>query len=716
MSSPRETADPERSAGPEDRPHDVDAAMRDALEHESEPECDDEACDDHASDDLRADEMDPEGAQGRRSRKAQPIGEEPRPEDHEAENDQAGNAGNRAVAGSEARVAEGPDAIREALRTIPFSPGVYRMLGAKGEVLYVGKALSLRKRVSSYLRLNQLPERLRRMVSLTRQMEIVTTRTEAEALLLEANFIKKMKPRFNILLRDDKSYPWIMLTEGHAFPQITKQRGRPVKDATYWGPFASAWAVNQTLNLIQRSFLLRSCSDAVLSSRTRPCLLFQIRRCSAPCVGRIDEDGYGALVEETRQFLSGKSTDVQKALVEEMEKASEALEFERAATIRDRIRGFSSMQESGIINPASIGDADIVALWQEAGKSCIQVFFIRNSRNNGNRAFYPDHADDDAPADILSAFLLQFYDDKPPPAQILLNADPAEFDLVSEALTLKRGRKVELVQPRRGERREVVAHAETNAREALERRLAETAGIRKLLEGVASTFGLDAVPQRIETYDNSHIMGQHAYGVMVVGGPEGFVKRAYRKFTIRGPVTPGDDFGMMREVMERRFGRRSEESEGNERPQDWPDLLLIDGGLGQFNAVKAVLSELGVQGVPIVAIAKGPDRDAGREWFFQDGRSPFQLPPNDPVLYYLQRLRDEAHRFAITTHRAGRSKAIRSSELDAVPGIGAVRKRALLNHFGSLKGVRQAGMDELAAVPGISGETARSIYQFFHPQ
>lgn len=610
---------------------------------------------------------------------------------------------------------EGVEAIREALRTIPLSPGVYRMLGAKGEVLYVGKALSLKKRVSSYLRLTQLPERLRRMVSLTHSMEIVTTRTEAEALLLEANYIKKMKPRFNILLRDDKSYPWIMLTEGHVYPQITKQRGRPIKDATYWGPFASAWAVNQTLNLIQRSFLLRSCSDAVLSSRTRPCLLFQIRRCSAPCVERVTPSDYVALVDETKQFLSGKSTDLQQALVEEMERASEAMEFERAASIRDRIRGFSSMQESGIINPASIGDADIIALWQQAGKTCLQVFFIRNSRNNGNRAFYPEHAEDDQAADILSAFLLQFYDDKPPPPQILLNCDPAELDLVSEALSLKRGRKVELLQPQRGERRDVVRHAETNAREALERRLAESAGVSKLLDGVASVFNLEAPPQRIETYDNSHIMGQHAYGVMVVAGREGFTKRAYRKFSIKGPVTPGDDFGMMREVMERRFGKRDTEM-AEERPQDWPDLLLIDGGLGQFNAVRAVLEELNVRDIPIVAIAKGPDRDAGREWFFQEGRSPFQLPPNDPVLYYLQRLRDEAHRFAITTHRAGRSKAIRTSELDAVPGIGAVRKRALLNRFGSVRGVKGASIEELTTVAGINSEIARTIHTFFHPQ
>ena len=607
----------------------------------------------------------------------------------------------------------GVEAIRDALRTIPYSPGVYRMLGEKGEVLYVGKALSLKKRVSSYTRLTQLPERLRRMVSMTVSMEIVITRTEADALLLEANYIKRMKPRFNILLRDDKSYPWLMLTEKHEFPQITKQRGKPVKGATYWGPFASAWAVNQTLNLVQRTFLLRSCSDSVLNSRTRPCLLFQIKRCSAPCVDRISKTDYAELVTQARQFLSGKNTELQQELAIEMERASEAMEYERAAAIRDRIRGFSGLQNSGTINPASIQDADIVAIWQEAGQTCIQVFFIRASRNNGNRAFYPVHAEEEAPADVLSAFLLQFYDNKSPPPSILVNHELPEQQLVEEALSIRREQKVEISFPQRGEKKSVVDHAALNAREALQRKLAENTGQQKLLEGVAKVFGLPDVPKRIETYDNSHIMGQAPYGVMVVGGPEGFEKRSYRKYAIKGPVTPGDDFGMMREVMERRFGKKRE---NGERPEDWPDLLLIDGGLGQFNAVREVLTDLGVTGIPIVAIAKGPDRDAGREWFFTETKPPFQLPPQDPVLYYLQRLRDEAHRFAITTHRAGRSKGLRKSELDDVPGIGGARKKALLNHFGSAKSVRQASLEELETAPGISSGTAKAIYGHFHPE
>ncbi|GAN53332.1 excinuclease ABC subunit UvrC [Tanticharoenia sakaeratensis] len=612
----------------------------------------------------------------------------------------------------------GAEAIREALKVIPFSPGVYRMIGAKGDVLYVGKAGSLKKRVTSYTHVSRLPERLRRMVSLTVSVEIVTTHTEADALLLEANYIKRMRPRFNILLRDDKTYPWLMLSENHAFPQITKQRGKPVKGATYWGPFASAWSVNQTLNLVQRTFLLRSCSDSVFSSRTRPCLLYQIRRCSGPCVDRISKGDYAHLVEQARLFLSGKNTEVQTQLAAEMERASESLEFERAAVIRDRIRGFASMQNSNTVNPATIDDADVIAVWQQAGQACIQVFFIRGGRNNGNRAFFPHHTDEETAGDILSAYIGQFYDDKPPPPLILVNEDPTEAELIQEALAIRRGRKVEILRPQRGEKREVVDHAALNAREALERRLAESAGQRKLLEGIAAVFDLADVPTRIETYDNSHIMGTNAYGVMVVGGPEGFVKRAYRKFAIRSGITPGDDFGMMREVLERRFGKmaraRADDPDA-ERPEDWPDLLLIDGGLGQYNAVRAVLDDLGVTDVKLVAIAKGPDRNAGREWFHTDGREPFQLPPRDPVLYYLQRLRDEAHRFAITTHRAGRSKAITRSELDDVPGIGASRKRALLNHFGSARGVKQAGLQELADVPGISIETARAIYGRFHP-
>ncbi|QDH17814.1 excinuclease ABC subunit UvrC [Swingsia samuiensis] len=605
----------------------------------------------------------------------------------------------------------GVEAIREALKTIPQNPGVYRMLGEKGEVLYVGKALNLKNRVTSYTRISQLPDRLRRMVSLTFSMEIVITHTEAEALLLEANYIKRMMPRFNILLRDDKSYPWLMLTEKHEFPQITKQRGKPVKGATYWGPFASAWAVKQTLNLLQKSFLLRSCSDSVLNSRTRPCLLYQIKRCSAPCVDKITPSDYDELVSQAKQFLSGKNTDLHQELVSQMEAASEAMEYERAAAIRDRIRGFSSIQNSGVVNPATIIDADVVAIGQEAGQSCIQVFFIRGGRNNGNRAFYPVHAAEDSAEEILFSFLMQFYDDKPPPSTILVNRDLNEKKLLEDALTISRKQKVEILFPQRGEKKSVIDHAALNAREALERKLAEHVGQQKLLEGVAKIFQLPAPPKRIETYDNSHIMGQAPYGVMVVGGPEGFEKKSYRKYAIKGPVTPGDDFGMMREVMERRFNKKKVEEE-----QNLPDLLLIDGGLGQFNAVKEILTSLGINNIPIVAIAKGPDRDAGREWFFTENQQPFQLPPQDPVLYYLQRLRDEAHRFAITTHRAGRSKKLKQSELDDVPGIGGARKKALLHHFGSAKNVRQSSLEELEAVAGISTAIAKTIYGYFHPE
>lgn len=610
--------------------------------------------------------------------------------------------------------AKGVQVIERALLTMPLLPGVYRMLDAKGDALYVGKARALRKRVTSYTQIGRLPERLRRMVSETVSMEIVTTHTEAEALLLEANLIKRLKPRFNILLRDDKTYPWLMLSEHHAFPQIAKHRGKPTKGASYWGPFASAWAVNQTVTAMQRVFLLRSCADTVFSSRTRPCLLHQIKRCSAPCVGRIDEDGYGRLVGQARAFLSGKANNVQRELAVEMEQAASGLEFERAAALRDRIRGLTHVQGSGVINPASIEDADVIALWQAAGQCCVQVFFIRGGRNNGNRAFFPANARDEEAGDVLGAFIVQFYDDKPPPPLLLLSHEVAETELIAEALALKAGRRVELAVPQRGEKRDVLAHAVTNAREALERRLAEGAGQAKLLDGVAELFGLDAPPERIETYDNSHIMGTNAYGVMVVAGPEGFTRNAYRKYSIRGPIAPGDDFAMMREVLERRFGRALKEAAEGAPRADWPDLLLIDGGAGQFSAVRSVLDDLGVSDVKLVAMAKGPDRDAGREWFHTGTAPPFQLPPRDPVLYYLQRLRDEAHRFAITTHRASRSKAISRSELDDIPGIGSARKRALLNHFGSARGVKQAGLADLEAAPGISREMARAVYGHFH--
>ncbi|MBV9116830.1 MAG: excinuclease ABC subunit UvrC [Acetobacteraceae bacterium] len=615
---------------------------------------------------------------------------------------------------SDTEATTGAGAIEAALATMPAGPGVYRMLDAKGEALYVGKARSLKRRVSAYTQTGRLPERLRRMVSETVAMEVVTTHTEAEALLLEANLIKRLKPRFNIVLRDDKSYPWLMLTEDHPFPQIAKHRGAQVRKGSYWGPFASAWAVNQTVHAMQRVFLLRSCQDTVFANRTRPCLLFQIRRCSAPCVGRIEREAYARLVAQAKAFLAGKSASVQRELAAEMEQASAALEFERAAAVRDRIRGLTHVQGSDVINPASLEDADVIAAWQIGGQTCVQVFFVRGGRNNGNRPFFPAHAKiEEAPA-VLGAFIAQFYDDKPPPPLVLTNHPLPEQALVGEALSLKAGRRVEIAVPQRGEKRAVLAHAETNAREALERRLAESAGQAKLLEGVSALLRLSAPPERIEVYDNSHTMGTAPYGVMVVAGPEGFTKSAYRKFAIRGPVAPGDDFAMMREVLSRRFGRLVK-AEADGEGSDWPDLVLIDGGAGQLSAARATLQDLGVNDVPLVAIAKGPDRDAGREWFHMDGVPPFQLPPRDPVLYYLQRLRDEAHRFAITTHRAGRTKSLTRSELDEIAGIGAARKRALLNHFGSARGVKQAGLPALEAAPGISREIARRVYAHFHP-
>jgi excinuclease ABC subunit C len=603
---------------------------------------------------------------------------------------------------------KGVAVIEAVLATLPHSPGVYRMLDAAGEALYVGKARSLKKRVANYTQPGRLEERLRRMVADTVSMEIVTTHTEAEALLLEANLIKRLRPRFNIILRDDKSYPWLMLAEDHPFPQIAKHRGAQTRPGGYWGPFASAWSVNQTVTAMERVFLLRSCADTVFANRSRPCLLHQIKRCSAPCVGRISAEDYARLVAQAKSFLSGKAAHVQRDLSAEMQTASDNLEFERAASLRDRIRGLTHVQSSGIINPASLEDADIIAVWQSAGQSCVQVFFVRGGRNNGNRAHYPQHSGGAEPGDILAAFIAQFYDDKKPPPVILTNHIMLEADLLADALAIKAGRRVEIAVPQRGEKRDVVLHAETNAREALERKLAETTGQMKLLEGVAGVFDLPTAPERIETYDNSHIMGANAYGVMVVAGPEGFMKNAYRKFSIKGPITPGDDFAMMKEVLERRFGRALREQE------TLPDIVLIDGGAGQFSAVRSVLDDLGVTEVKLIAIAKGPDRDAGREWFHTEDKAPFQLPPRDPVLYYLQRLRDEAHRFAITTHRAGRSKALVTSELDMVPGIGSARKKALLHHFGSARGVKQAGLEDLQAAPGISKEMAKRIYAFFH--
>jgi excinuclease ABC subunit C len=665
---------------------------------------------------------------------------------------------------------QGVAVIEAALLHMPTVPGVYRMLDAKGDALYVGKARNLKKRVYSYTQIGRLPERLRRMVAGTRRMEIVTTGSEAEALLLEANLIKRLRPRFNILLRDDKSYPWLLLTENHDYPMIGKHRGEKQKGASYFGPFASAWAVNQTITALQRVFLLRSCRDTVFASRDRPCLLHQIKRCSAPCVERISKEDYAALVKQAKQFLSGETPVIQKKLAAEMEQAAEALEFERAASIRDRIRGLTHVQGQNSIHLDNVGDADVVALHQAAGQSCVQVFFFRGGRNNGNRAFYPAHAKDDAgPEDVLTAFLAQLYDDLPPPPLVLLSHDLPEAGLIAEALTLKAGRKVELHRPQRGDKRLAVDHAATNAREALERHLAEGTAQAALLDGVQKLFDLPDVPKRIEIYDNSHIQGSNAYGVMVVAGPEGFMKGAYRKYAIRGetglvrngrraapdaggdivstddgeavtlpamgegrsPIPGtigraplgggsraasggGDDFAMMREVFERRFGKALKEDPTRDG-EGWPDLVLIDGGAGQLSAARAIMAELGLEDLTMVAVAKGPDRDAGREWFHREGHAPIQLPPRDPVLYYLQRLRDEAHRFAITTHRAGRSKSLTRSELDEIPGVGSAIKRRLLNHFGSARGVRQAGFHDLANCPGIGASMATRIHGHFHP-
>jgi excinuclease ABC subunit C len=608
----------------------------------------------------------------------------------------------------------GVTVIETALETMPANPGVYRMLAASGDALYVGKARNLKKRVASYTQIHRLPERLRRMVADTASMEIVTTHTEAEALLLEANLIKRLKPRYNILLRDDKSYPWLMLTEDHPFPQITKHRGAQTRKGSYWGPFASANAVNETVKAIQRVFLLRACQDTVFANRSRPCMLHQIKRCSAPCVGRVSAEDYALLVAQAKSFLSGKSGAVQKDLAAEMQAASANLEFEHAAAIRDRIRGLSYIQGSDVINPASLTDADVIALHQEAGQSCVQVFFIRGGRNNGNRSFFPTHVKDDAAGTVLAAFIAQFYDDKPAPSILLLSHQPDEIELLGEALSLKAEHKITLTVPQRGEKHDVVLHAQTNAREALERKLAESAGQGKLLAAASEVFNLPETATRIETYDNSHIMGTSAYGVMVAAGPEGFIKSAYRKFAIKSALTPGDDFAMMREVMLRRFSRALAENP-DRSDETWPSLVLIDGGAGQLSAATTIMADLGLSDIPLVAIAKGPDRDAGREWFHMAGREAFQLPPRDPVLYFLQRLRDEAHRFAITTHRNARSKKITTSELDDIEGIGPARKKALLNHFGSTRSIKNAGLRDLEAVTGINATTARIIYAHFHP-
>ncbi|MBF0167357.1 MAG: excinuclease ABC subunit UvrC [Alphaproteobacteria bacterium] len=601
------------------------------------------------------------------------------------------------------------------LKRLPLQPGVYRMLDAKGVVLYVGKAKSLKKRVAAYTKLERLPERLKRMVARTTALEVVVTRTEAEALLLESNLIKEFRPHFNILLKDDKSFPFILLASDHSWPRLMKHRGAKSQKGDYFGPFASGSAVNLTLNILQRAFLLRTCSDAVFANRSRPCLLYQIKRCSAPCAGRISPEGYASLVAEARAFLSGQSHEVQKNLAKRMDEASEALDYEKAALFRDRIQALARIQARQDISLPGIPDADIVAFHQEGGRSCVQVFFFRAGQNFGNRAYFPAQVEGEAASDILTAFLGQFYASRLPPPLILLSESISEAALVAEALGLRAGFKVDLAVPQRGDKKKAVEHALVNAKEALLRRLSENALQLDLLEKLSDLLELEAAPQRIEVFDNSHVMGTSAVGAMIVAGPEGFVKSAYRRFNIKSTdLAPGDDFAMMREVLTRRFLRAQKEDPERDKGL-WPDLVLIDGGLGQLHAVQSVLAEEGISDVALLAIAKGPDRNAGRERLFQPGRAePIELSPQDPLLYFLQRLRDEAHRFAIGSHRAKRSMAIGATPLDEVEGIGAGRKKALLNHFGSGKAVTEAAIDELMKVPGISRAMAKKIHDRFH--
>ncbi|GGF88440.1 UvrABC system protein C [Azorhizobium oxalatiphilum] len=688
----------------------------------------------------------------------------------------------------EAEVAEGPLAtgravIARAAKHAPMGPGVYRMLGADGTVLYVGKAKSIKKRILSYTRLIGHTNRIARMISATASMEFVTTGTEPEALLLEANLIKQLKPRFNVLLRDDKSFPYILITADHPAPQILKHRGARTKPGDYYGPFASVWAVDRTINALQRAFLLRSCSDSYYENRSRPCLLYQIKRCSGPCTDEIAPADYAELVREARFFLAGRSRAIKEELAREMEAAAEELEFERAARLRDRLAALSAVQGTQGINPRSVEEADVFACTQQGGATCIEVFFFRTGQNWGNRAYYPraDRSLDEK--DVLGPFLSQFYEDKPVPRLILLSHDVEEQDLIAEALSQKSEYKVEIAAPKRGEKRDLVDHALQNAREALGRKLAETATQGKLLDGLAAALKLPKTPQRIEVYDNSHIMGTNAVGGMIVAGPEGFRKSQYRKFNIKSAdLVPGDDYGMMREVLRRRFSRLLKEApragapaaegetaiaaadtpappqpapappgkaiedkenwrtrgEPGEIPVDatmpptplaptpaevqeaadeaspWPDLVLIDGGLGQLNAARVVMDELGITDVPLVGIAKGLDREAGREQFFIPGQQPFRMEPRDPVLYFIQRLRDEAHRFAIGSHRARRKKDISDAGLQAIPGVGPTRKRALLRHFGTLKAIERASLADLEQVQGVNASTARAIYEYFH--
>ena len=643
-------------------------------------------------------------------------------------------------------LAVGRAVIARHAKLAPSSPGVYRMIDAKGDVLYVGKAKNIRKRIIAYTRPTGYDSRIERMIAATAALEFVSTATETEALLLEANLIKRLRPRFNVLLRDDKSFPYILITGDHWAPQILKHRGARTRDGNYYGPFASVWAVNRTITALQRAFLLRSCSDGFFESRTRPCLLYQIKRCSGPCTREIDFAEYGELVREANAFLSGKSQTVKALLATEMEKASTALDFERAAIYRDRLAALSAVQSHQDINPRGVEEADVFAVHQAGGFNCVQVFFFRTGQNWGNRAYFPRADRSLAAGEVLGAFLAQFYDDKPCPRCIFVSHEIEERVLLAEALSTKSGYKVEVSVPQRGEKKDLVDHALANARDALARKLAETSSQRKLLELLAETFGLPRAPRRIEVYDNSHIQGTNAVGAMIVAGPEGFQKNQYRKFNIRAvDLTPGDDFGMMREVLSRRFKRLMNDAprdvpvapsalavagqmapaqdlapadadEGVDAAEEspWPDLVVIDGGRGQLTAAQETLGALGITDIPLLAVAKGPDRDAGLETFFVPGREPFKLKPRDPVLYFVQRLRDEAHRFAVGSHRVRRRRDIREAGLQEIPGIGPTRKRALLHHFGTLKAIERAALSDLAKVPGISAETARKIYDFFH--
>ena len=626
-------------------------------------------------------------------------------------------------------IAEGPlaigrAAIEHAVRHAPTSPGVYRMLNAASDVLYVGKAKNIRKRLSSYARPTGHVMRIARMIAATVNVEMISTGTETEALLLEANLIKQLRPRFNVLLRDDKSFPYILITGDHWAPQMVKHRGAQSRPGRYFGPFASVGAVNRTMTALQRAFQVRSCTDTFFESRTRPCLLYQIRRCAGPCTSEIDFPGYTELVREAKDFLSGKSRAVKQELAAEMEKASEDLAFERAAIYRDRLAALSAVTSQQGINPRTVEEADVFAIHQDGGYSCVEVFFFRTGQNWGNRAYFPRAEKSFTSEEVLASFLAQFYDDKPPPKLILLSHAIEENQLLADALSVKAGFKVEVSTPQRGEKKELVAHALTNAREALGRKLADTATQARLLQGLVTVLQLPHPPKRIEVYDNSHIMGTNAVGAMIVAGPDGFIKNQYRKFNIKSEgLTPGDDYGMMREVLERRFkrllappaeGEPAKRNDDDAVPQ-WPDLVIIDGGRGQLNAAREIFEALGLKDVALVGVAKGPDRDAGRETLFLPDKPAIKLEPRDPVLYFIQRLRDEAHRFVIGSHRTLRKKDIREAGLQEIPGIGPTRKRALLHHFGTLKAIERASLGDLGKVPGISTENARKIFDFFHP-